>query len=289
MEANMNIIEYTIDVNTKSPFSVFHMSDNHICLADGRDDERKAKLCERRLNDFTDACPERQEQINSAMFSYVRESGLPLVHTGDLIDFVSEKAIEGAAEYLRGIQTVFSAGNHEFSLYVGEAWEDEEYKGRSLDAVQKALPDGIEYGVRYINGLKFITIDDSYYYILPEHLEMFKNEVSDAEPFVLVMHNPLYSRDLYEQVMSNQPPDAPPYLTGCPEELLTRLNEYRFRQQKTNETTAEFLKLCNECDNLKAVLAGHLHKDFVSELDSGVPQLVADGAFRNKLYKINFK
>ncbi len=281
------IREYTVKVGAERPFSVIHMSDNHICLADERDGERKTELCRNRLNSFTSNCPERQEQINSAMFDYVRKSGLPLVHTGDLIDFVSEKNLEYAAEAFRGIETVFSAGNHEFSLYVGEAWEDEDYKKQSLDAVRQAFPDGMEYGVKYINGLKFITVDDGYYYILPGQLEAFGKEISDGRPFVLVLHNPLYSEDLYAQVMKGRPLTEPPYLTGCPEELLSQLSDHRRRQQHADGTTLEFLKLCNECTNLRLVLAGHLHETYASELDSGVPQLVADGTFDNIMYKIN--
>lgn len=281
------IQEYTVNVGADRPFSVIHMSDNHICLADERDGERKLELCENRLNSFTANRPERQAEINSAMFAYVRKSGLPLVHTGDFMDFVSQKNLEYAAECFDGIETVFSAGNHEFSLYVGEAWEDEDYKKQSLTAVCEAFPDGIEYGVKYINGLKFITVDDGYYYILPEHLEAFKEEISDGKPFVLVLHNPLYSKDLYAQVMKDKPLTEPPYLTGCPEELLSELSDHRRRQQHADEATLEFLKLCNECTNLKLVLAGHLHKGYSSKLDSGVPQLTADGTFDNIMYKIN--
>lgn len=222
------------------------------------------------------------------MFGYIRENKIPLVHTGDLIDFVSKKNFEYARKCFDGIEAVVCAGNHEFSLYVGEAWEDEDYKKQSLAAVEEAFPDGIEYGVKYINGLKFITLDDGYYYILPEHLEKFRNEISDGNPFVIVIHNPLYSGDLYKKVMDGKPLTEPPYLTGCPEELLKELSDRRFRQQRADETTQEFMKLCNECENLKAVLAGHLHKHYVSKLDSGVPQLVADGTFGETLYKINF-
>lgn len=284
----MKIIEYDINVGAEAPFTAVHMSDNHICLADERDDSRKIELCRKRLNHFTSDCPERQKQLNDEMFSYIRENNLPLIHTGDFIDFVSHKVLEASTEYFNGIETVFCAGNHEFSLYVGEAWEDEAYKRQSLETVQKSFPNDIEFDVKYLNGIKFIIIDDGYYYILPEHLERFKNEISDGKPFVLVLHNPLYSENLYNQVMKGKAPDEPPYLTGCPEELLKNLSEHRFRQQKADSTTLEFLKICNECENLKAVLAGHLHEGFVSELDSGVPQLVADGAFHDIMYRINF-
>ena len=284
----MNITEYTLNIGAEKPFSVFHMSDNHICLADERDGERKTELCRNRINAFNGGRPERQDGIHSAMFEYVRRSGLPLVHTGDLIDFVSKKNLEYAEKCFEGIESVVCAGNHEFSLYVGEAWEDESYKAQSLADVEKVFPDGIEFGVKYVENVKFITIDDGYYYILPKHLEAFKAEISDGKPFVLCLHNPLYSEDLYKKVMNGKPLTEPPYLTGCPGHLLKELSDHRFRQQRADETTLEFLRLCNECGNLKAVLTGHLHEGHASRLDSGVPQLVAAGAFGDIMYKINF-
>ena len=284
----MTIKEYTLDIGAEKPFSVFHMSDNHICLADERDGEHKTQLYKNRIYGFTGGRPERQDEIHPAMFACIRKSGLPLVHTGDLIDFVSKKNLEYAQQCFEGIDTAVCAGNHEFSLYVGEAWEDEGYKAQSLADVERAYPDGIEFGVKYIGGIKFITVDDGYYYILPKQLETFKNEISDGRPFVLCMHVPLYSEDLYAKVMDGKPLTEPPYLTGCPGHLLKELSDHRFRQQRADGTTLEFLKLCNECENLKAVLAGHVHEGYLSKLDSGVPQLVAAGAFSDIMYKINF-
>lgn len=285
----IEIKEYNLNIGVKEPFSVLHISDNHLCYADERDDEEKLKLCNRRLLHFTNSNPDRQEQISNEIFSYARENNLPVIHTGDLIDFVSYLNLDRAEEYLDGINTVMCAGNHEFSLYVGEAKEDEAYKQKSLALVQSKLPDGIEYGVHYLNCLKFITLDDSYYYILPEHFELFKQEVSDGEPFALVVHNPIYSKDLYNQVMNGKPFDEPPYLTGCPKNLLKNLSVDRFEQQNADKTTLEFVEFLNECKNLKAIFAGHLHESgFISKLDSGVPQLVAAGTFDNTIYKVNF-
>lgn len=44
----INVQEYTIQVGADKPFSVYHMSDNHICEADERDNARKQRLAERR-------------------------------------------------------------------------------------------------------------------------------------------------------------------------------------------------------------------------------------------------
>ncbi len=284
----MEIREFDIKVGAEKPFSAFHITDNHICLADERDNERKRELAENRALHFTDGKPRKQIEITSEMLNAVRAGGLPLIHTGDLIDFVSKANLDFAKEYFSGIDAIVSAGNHEFSQYVGEAWEDEAYKRQSLAEVEKAMPDGIEFGVRIINGIKFITLDDGYYYVLPDRLERLKSELADGISSVLVLHNPVYSPDTYKKVMFGKPLTEPPYLTGCPDELLSELSEHRRKQQHTDETTAEFVSLCNSCENIKAVISGHLHTEIISYLENGAIQIAADAAFHNVMYKYNF-
>lgn len=284
----MIINTYTVSIGAEKPFSVYHISDDHFCLADERDNKRKNDLAINRAEGFTGGLPEKQKQTAEEMLAEVRKGGFPLIHTGDLIDFVSYANLDYAKEYFKDINAVVCAGNHEFSLYVGEAWEDEKYKNQSLSAVSAAFPEGIEFGTSMINGVKFITLDDGYYYVTPKQFEMLEKELSDDIPAVLVIHNPIYSEDLYSQVTKGKAPDEPPYLIGVPEELLTGLSEHRFKQQKPDEVTLEFVRLCNDSPNLKAVLAGHMHKHFVSRLDSGIPQFVADGAFNGVMYRYDF-
>ncbi|MBO7608640.1 MAG: hypothetical protein J6S96_00355, partial [Muribaculaceae bacterium] len=76
---------------------------------------------------------------------YAKEHDLMLLHTGDLIDFVSEANLDAAARhYLEGDWFV-SSGNHEFSQYVGEAKEDEAYKQQSYQKVQEAYPNDLTF------------------------------------------------------------------------------------------------------------------------------------------------
>lgn len=284
----IEIRSFDISIGAEKPFSVYHFSDDHLCLADERDCEEKHKLAERRLNDFAGGRPERQKQIEDEIHSIIEKEAIPVVHTGDFIDFVSAANLDYAREFFSGINTVMCAGNHEFSQYVGEAWEDEAYKMQSLSQVEKAFPKGIEFGVRIINGVKFITIDDGYYYILPKHFEAFKKELEQDIPIVLVLHNPIYSADTYKKTMQNQAKTDPPYLTGCPEVLLEALSEHRRKQQHSDELTTEFVRICNSCDKIKAILAGHLHKEVIARLDNGAVQFCADGAFNGIIYKYNF-
>ena len=53
-----------------------------------------------------------------------KEYGVPIIHTGDLIDFVSLANLERAERFISENDCFTVAGNHEFSLYVGEAKEN---------------------------------------------------------------------------------------------------------------------------------------------------------------------
>lgn len=284
----IEIRNFEIKVGAEKPFSVFHFSDDHICFADKRDCREKRKLAKRRINGFTGGNPDRQNQIEEEIHSIISKEDIPVVHSGDFIDFVSVANLDYAKKFFDGTDVIMCAGNHEFSQYVGEAWEDEAYKMQSLEDVEKAMPQGIEFGVRIINGVKFITIDDGYYYILPKHLEAFKKELQEDIPVVLVLHNPVYSADTYAKIMKGKSSDEPPYLTGCPEKLLEGLSNHRRRQQHSDGTTTEFIEICNSCEKIKAILAGHLHEEVVAVLDNGTPQFCAEGAFKGVIYKYNF-
>lgn len=286
----MNIVinHYTIPVGAKKEFSVYHMSDNHICLADERDNERKNLLAKERANAFTNGHPELLEEMLICMLEEVRRQKLPLIHTGDLIDFTSCANFDYARQCIEGLDVIMAVGNHEFSQYVGEAFEDEAYKEQSIKDVLASLPDGCMFGSRVIEGVKFITLDNCYYYITPPQLEYFREVLSDGLPVVLVMHTPLYSSDLYRQIVAAKGVEEPPYLCGCPQQYLRHLSEARYRQQAPDETTLQFLGLCKSAPNLKAVLAGHLHATYVSSLDSGIPQYVVEGGFNGVMNKYIF-
>ena len=59
---------------------------------------------------------------------------------------------------------------------------------------------------------------------------------------------------------------------AVPEEEMRAYDDHRYRQQLADDTTREALEwLCGQ-PLLKAVLTGHLHKDFVTGLTPAVRQ-----------------
>ena len=130
----MKTIETKLCVGAANPFFAIHLSDTHLTYADERDGERKVILAQKRKIIF-----EGSETILSAASQKSHQYNAPILHTGDLIDFVSLANLERAKRFFSENDCFVAAGNHEFSLYVGEAWEDEAYRNQSLALVQHGL------------------------------------------------------------------------------------------------------------------------------------------------------
>lgn len=274
----MDLLHTHIHLGLEKPLKLLHVSDTHISLADERDDERKQALATARAKAFEKNTPGCCLAYFQESCRLAQEENALLVHTGDLFDFVSEKHCEMAHEIMPE-DYFFAVGNHEFSLYVGEAFEDEMYKAKSFDKIQAAFPKGnLTFASRVINGVNLIAMDNTYYDFSAEILERFKEEEQKGLPMLLFFHTPLYAPDLYQKAMAAE---GCAYLVGTPIELMESYSDYRFRQQVTTPQTHRFLDHLYSCKLVKAVFAGHLHAHHEGPLENGVMQYVVDAQYRN--------
>ncbi len=262
----MNTIMTRVKAGATTPFRLLHISDTHLTLADERDDKRKNDLAAGRHPAFANA-----EKYLAEACEMAKKEHMPIVHTGDLIDFVSEANLDAAKKFMDENDVFFTVGNHEFSLYVGEAFEDEAYRNQSLAHVQESFPDPLRFCVRKINGVKLIGIDDGYYRFDKEQFDALKKEAAEGLPIILFLHNPLHEPELYEESMKKNPCA---YLTSTPEELMKGYDEYRYRQQKADEITLEVTRYIESCPLIKAIFAGHLHWDYEGIVADRIPQYV---------------
>ena len=260
----MNYIETTICAGAAQPFRFLHISDQHLALADDRDDPRKRELAARRVKGFPHAASDLAEAARVA-----RENGGMICHTGDLIDFVSAANLDVARKFMAENDVFFTVGNHEFSQYVGEAFEDAPYRAQSLERVQAAFPADIRFCARVINGVKLIGIDDGYYLFDRPQLDALRREAADGLPIVLFLHNPLYTPALYRAAMAQE---ACAYLVAVPEPLMQGYDDYRYRQQLADDVTRETVEFIEHCPQIRAIFTGHLHCDFESVVADRLPQ-----------------
>ena len=268
----MKLIRSTLQIGLERPVRLLHVTDTHIALADEYDDERKHALSNR-LGD-----PNKEKYLKEHI-AYAEESCDLLVHTGDLMDFVSHANVEKAREILKNEHIFFIAGNHDYSQYVGEAWEDDAYRMNSYMQMGYGLGVPMFFNSRTVGGVNIVGIDNSYYRFTDWQIWRLEREVEKGLPIVLAFHDPLFEQTLYDRHYVLLPHGSCTYLVGCDEEHLLRYDEFRAVQQRPDDATLRMIDYIKQQPQIKAILTGHLHFSFESMLTPTLTQYVTGGGY----------
>ena len=292
--APLKVKRISIEVGASHPFRAFHLSDTHIVRADATDnDPRKVQLAANRLPYMGFGEHYLSEAVNLA-----RSEKVLLLHTGDMIDFVSNANLK-LAGLIYGSDDWFAApGNHEFSRYVGEAKEDAVYKAGSWNRVQASWPNDLAFASRIVNGVNFVAFDNVYYSVAPDVVAKLEKEVEKGLPIVLMCHVPFYVPKFYAHNMERTK-GVCSYLAGTPDELIDKWcgrhdfpegEEWRDRavQQRPDKATKEFLKYLKSQPLIKAVLSGHCHEYWAERLTPTAVQYTAPATYRGECTAICF-
>jgi UDP-2,3-diacylglucosamine pyrophosphatase LpxH len=290
----LNIKEVTIDIGLKKPFDVMHVSDTHLVWADDRDEEQKVKLAARRTGYMGFGEHYLDEAIHMA-----RERGMYMFHTGDLYDFISEANLDLAARHMLEADWFVSAGNHEFSHYLGEAKEDDAYKARRYEDVRSVFPNDIFFASRVINGVNFVALDDVYYNFTEKQLELMKAEMAKGLPVIMLCHVPLYTPEFCASELEAMNGNCA-YLTGVPLEITETYDpgvtypageEWRYRkvQQRADQPTLDFIAWLKEQPLLKGILCGHMHRFFEERFSPTAIQYCVGATYKGDAQVVHFK
>ncbi|MBQ7184049.1 MAG: metallophosphoesterase [Clostridia bacterium] len=277
----LNILRSTVTLGLEKPLKVLHISDSHIPLCDGRDSEQKQAIAQRKA-------PRLREMLDSleAQTAWAEEHCDLIIHTGDLIDFMSQANLEFARKWLKNDKVLYIAGNHEY--YDGPGWEDMHYR---MTSVAKMGPEGIGanlfYTSRAVGGVNFVGIDDAYHQVEDWQTQRLAMEAEKGLPIVLFLHAPLFEQALWERSVAYWK-DTSAYLVGCDEEHLMTYTEFRAVDQRPFTSTRRFVEYVNSEKRIKAVLAGHVHFNFESRLPGGVTQYVIGRGHYGEAREITF-
>ncbi len=267
----MELLKSTLRIGLEKPVRLLHVTDTHLTYADEQDDERKHALA-KRMRD-----PNKEKYL-AEHIAYAEESCDLLVHTGDLMDFVSHANVEKAREIVKHEKFFFIAGNHDYSQYVGEAWEDNAYRMNSYMEMGFGLGVPMFFNARVVGGVNIVGVDNSYYLFEDWHLWRLKREAAKGLPIILAFHDPLFEESLYDYHMSLEGADCT-YLVGCDEEHLLPYSEFRAVQQRPDAPTLRMIDYITHEPLIKAILTGHVHFNFESKVAGIVPQFVTGGAY----------
>lgn len=267
----MELLKNTLHIGLERPLTLLHVTDSHIARVDERDNERKHALAGR----FDSS---NREQLFREQLAYAKAHCDLMVHTGDLIDFTSQANFEFARTILSEEKVFFAAGNHEFSHYLGEAYEDRAYKMNSFREMMPGLGQPLFFQSRVVGGVNVVGIDDSYHQFEPWQLTRLKKEIAKGLPIILCLHAPLFDPALYDYHVARSGPDSSSYLVGCDEDHLPD-DEWRAIEIRPRGITMEAVAFIKKQPLIKAVLAGHVHFSFVGDLAPGMPQFVTGGGY----------
>ena len=261
------------------PLRVLLVADTHLFLDDVRGEPfrqysgRMAKAYNHTKHFQTGAPTHPQEGFENAL-KVGRESQADLLAlVGDIFSFPSEAAIEWVRDRLAaaGLPYLYVAGNHDWH-YEGlpgslDSLRSTWIQQRLLPLYQGRNPLMAAYDV---GGIRFLTIDNSHYEILPAQLKFFRAQVRTGQPLVLFVHIPLYA-------------PGRPLGFGCGHPDWCAQNDRNFELERRprwpesghTRVTLDFHREVFAAANLLGVFAGHTHRASV-DLVNGTPQFVTD-------------
>lgn len=261
------ILKNTISVGLPQPIRLLHITDTHITRDDPTAMNRRATF-----DVCYDGCA---EDFFFQALNYARKQQIPLLHTGDLIDFFSPGNFRFIDTYFSDVDYLYAAGNHDFCHLLGQAKEDYAYKWEKITEIAPHIHSNLYFDSRVIGGVNIVTLDNSYYLITPGQIELLKAEAAKGLPILLAMHVPLYTDELHRC----SPAGEPDYCMASPPEIIDRYTEDRRLQQTPDDATLAAVEYIKTEPLIKAVIAGHRHCNCESELRAGLTQFVTHGTF----------
>ena len=254
----MNIIKTTLKIGATAPFKILHMSDTHLTETDSADSAARVKFAGDRRNAHF------KTGYEDLLFAkeYIKKTGYKLIHTGDLVDFITPENLRLSKEFSQQEGVLFIAGNHEIHTCPNNVFCDEDFKKdlekrkTTLNEVNGYFSNDIDFFCEEINGVYLIGINNYDYQISKQNLLKLKEIASKGLPCLVFAHIPLYNEELYSRMHGA--------LLSIPEELFLGKPPFIIYEQKADETTREAVEFINNCEQIKCFICGHLHFDYES-------------------------
>jgi len=281
LKGTFSSLRNEISIYTKAsvkPTRIFHISDTHLSIDDERGEKyrkfsrRMASAYESNMHFQNGENYTTKESFEWTLQRAKEEKADFLSLTGDIFSFPSEASVEWALNKLEetGIPFAYVAGNHDWH-YEGMKGSSMELRDIWIENHLNAMYQGNDplFASYDINGLRFICIDNSTYEILPKQLQLFKEQVNNGVPIILMMHIPLY-----------MPGRSISYGCAHPKWSEKTDNNYgierreKWREGGHTKVTFDFYNEVFRATNLLTILAGHTHHSAL-DVKNGIPQLVS--------------
>ena len=282
--------EIMVEVGARQPFEMLHFSDSHLVHLDVGDlmksDVRDLAHYRERLKGF--GHPQNMIMFAAAL-AYAKAKKLHVLHTGDLLDIVSDGGLANLKRDLADVDCIYAIGNHEYCS--GRKRPPRTgWLASARRKMQEYLPNPVAVSSKTVGGVNFVTVDNVGMSsdVFAEQFAAIEAEFAKNLPVVLACHIPFYTPDLADMVVAESKKKAwsrnllksvqdlsRGWLAACPGkndlEINLKLSEWLRRQK-----------------NLKAILCGHTHFEHQTWFSENVREIIAGAGFKGMAYHIKF-
>ena len=275
------------------PFTLLHISDTHLVLMSEME-KRNAPRAELYANRIRTWQSKFAVEGLAAALAYAKARELPIVHTGDLIDFIGEENIAAAAKFAADSGAYCVAGNHEWAYYMFTKHDNLELMQEThIARLSNAYRNDLEASARTIGGVNFVSFDNWDYQVNERQDTLMRAEFEKGMPTVLLCHCPFYAPRLHESEVKRRTDKGRPPSTGLiatPKDVFAEMVKANPREKwrTPSARTVAFTEWVLSRPNLKAILCGHLHRYHEEEVAPGVMQYVTDTTSSGGGYEVTF-
>ena len=267
----LSLTYHAIKAGATKPFTVLHISDTHLTAAYPDEGEFERKTAYRRIRTFGG----RQEEALRDSIAWAKEHVDYLLHTGDLIDFQSRANFDLVKKYYgEGGAMMFGClGNHEH--YRGKKMAKKD--GTPIvpavvpDLLKEVYPFPNDFCSTVINGVNFVTIDDSTDTVSADQVSRFEAEVKKGLPILLCMHCPFPTREIVRAASRFWP------RTNL--KAIRDMSNFVESEKYKDATTRDFVAYLRAQPLLKGILCGHGHLNVVDDFSPTAKQYEVAGNF----------
>ena len=284
-EQVLKITHLEIDLGLRHAFKAFHFSDTHLNFFDAADfaavHEDKKRHYHKRWGRFPQALQSFYASVDYAMMRR-----MPMLHTGDRIDFINDGNERVLRHNMKGLDLHYAIGNHEYQDRGPEHYTKDPEGVRTR--LRQYMPNDLTVAPRILGGANFVSFDNAFHNLKEETIAGVKREFEKGLPVVLMCHiPPTYTMQFRENSRKNR---MKTYLAmgGKP----VPINEFALPgnpADRYDERTKAFYEWLRARKDLKAILCGHAHWAQVDDFSDTAKMYVAGGNFEGCANEIVFK
>ena len=262
----LSLTYHAVNAGASQPFSILHFSDTHLTATYPHEPKDVRENMRRRTVIFGG----RQEEALRDTLAWARDHVDFILHTGDAMDLGTEANFDLCNRYFGEWKVFGCVGNHEFEVGGKSLYGDHD---AIIPELAKYLPFDPTFSSRIVNGVNFVSLDNSFGGVSEKQVALFAEEEKKGLPIVLCMHVPFFTPFILTAKMKFAK-NAKGFDGQVPE---PKRGDHK--RQLNDPVTRAFIAHLKKQPLLKAILAGHLHIGVEERFSPTAMQYVVAGNY----------